>query len=105
MDSDPLIQDSDDVPVFFFLKQDRNVYCEDWGEALTNKSSPVICVVDLQSGTVRVLHGVPKDVSPGQVRSEKLHLTMGLVWSCWSQSAFVLEYICEHMFIDDRGWL
>lgn len=51
-------------------KQDRNVYCEDWGEALTNKSAPVICVVNLQSGSVSVLHGVPPDVSPGQVRAE-----------------------------------
>lgn len=46
------------------------MYCEDWGEALTNKSSPVICVVNLQNDTVRVLQGVPTDVSPGQVRTE-----------------------------------
>lgn len=52
------------------LKQDRSVYCEDWGEALTNKSSPVICVVNLQNDTVSVLQGVPTDVSPGQVRTE-----------------------------------
>ncbi|KAG7226972.1 hypothetical protein INR49_022290 [Caranx melampygus] len=45
---------------------DRSVYCEDWGEALTNKSSPVICVVNLQNGVVSVLQGVPADVSPGQ---------------------------------------
>ncbi|XP_041656091.1 S9 family peptidase isoform X2 [Cheilinus undulatus] len=46
--------------------QDRNVYWEDWGEALTNKSSPVICVVNLQSGSVSVLQGVPQEVCPGQ---------------------------------------
>ncbi|XP_070695412.1 acylamino-acid-releasing enzyme [Pempheris klunzingeri] len=46
--------------------KDRSVYCEDWGEALTNKSVPVICAVDLQSGCVSVLQGVPPDVSPGQ---------------------------------------
>uniref|UniRef100_A0A3B4UTK7 Acylamino-acid-releasing enzyme n=1 Tax=Seriola dumerili TaxID=41447 RepID=A0A3B4UTK7_SERDU len=45
---------------------DRSVYCEDWGEALTNKSSPVICVVNLQNGVVSVLQGVPPDISPGQ---------------------------------------
>lgn len=53
------------------LKQDRSVYCEDWGEALTNKSVPVVCVVSLQSGSVSVLQGVPPDVSPGQVRTER----------------------------------
>ncbi|XP_028308589.1 acylamino-acid-releasing enzyme isoform X2 [Gouania willdenowi] len=45
---------------------DRNVYREDWGEALTNQSVPVICVVDLRSGTLSVLEGVPSDVSAGQ---------------------------------------
>ncbi|CAN9515755.1 unnamed protein product [Ophioblennius macclurei] len=47
-------------------RQDKNVYCEDWGEALANRSVPVICVVDLHSGSVTVLPGVPPDVSPGQ---------------------------------------
>lgn len=56
-------------------KQDRSVYCEDWGEALTNKSVPVICVVNLQSGSMSVLQGVPPDVSPGQVRTERLSAT------------------------------
>lgn len=50
-------------------KQDRSVYCEDWGETLTNKSVPVVCVVNLQCGSVSVLQGVPLDVSPGQVRA------------------------------------
>lgn len=50
------------------FEQDRSVYCEDWGEALTSKSMPVIYVVDLQNGDVRALQGVPADVSPGQVR-------------------------------------
>ncbi|CAF93359.1 unnamed protein product, partial [Tetraodon nigroviridis] len=38
--------------------QDRCVYHEDWGEALTDKSLPVICSVSLQSGCVSVLEGV-----------------------------------------------
>ncbi|XP_029011808.1 S9 family peptidase isoform X2 [Betta splendens] len=46
--------------------KDRSVYCEDWGEALAQKSSPVMCVVNLQSGTVSVLQATPPDVSPGQ---------------------------------------
>lgn len=49
-------------------QQDRSVYCEDWGEGLTNKSVPVMCAVNLQSGALTVLQGVPQDVSPGQVR-------------------------------------
>lgn len=59
--------------------QDRSLYCEDWGEALTNRSDPVICVADLQSGAVGVLDGVPPDVSPGQVRMQKL--TERSVWT------------------------
>lgn len=47
------------------------MYCEDWGEGLTNKSVPAICVVNLQTGEVTVLQGVPEDISPGQVRTER----------------------------------
>ncbi|XP_074537606.1 acylamino-acid-releasing enzyme [Halichoeres trimaculatus] len=46
--------------------QERSLYSEDWGEGLTNKSTPVICVVNLLCGSVSVLQGVPHDVSPGQ---------------------------------------
>uniref|UniRef100_A0A673AW13 acylaminoacyl-peptidase n=1 Tax=Sphaeramia orbicularis TaxID=375764 RepID=A0A673AW13_9TELE len=52
--------------VCVLVQQDRSVYCEDWGEALSNHSLPVLCVVDLHSGDVSVLQGVPPDVSPGQ---------------------------------------
>lgn len=67
--------------VFLFLvcvvHQDRSVYCEDWGETLTHKSSPVICVVNLQNGVVSVLQGVPPDVSPGQVRGSSSPSDLG----------------------------
>uniref|UniRef100_A0A8C9Y2M0 Acylamino-acid-releasing enzyme n=1 Tax=Sander lucioperca TaxID=283035 RepID=A0A8C9Y2M0_SANLU len=65
-------------------KQDRSVYCEDWGEALTNKSVPVICVVNLQTGSVTVLQGVPPDVSPGQA-----------LWAPSSQSVFFVGWYHE----------
>uniref|UniRef100_A0A8D3D8Y3 acylaminoacyl-peptidase n=1 Tax=Scophthalmus maximus TaxID=52904 RepID=A0A8D3D8Y3_SCOMX len=60
------------------------VYCEDWGEALTNKSSPVICVVNLQSGTVAVLQGVLPDISPGQA-----------LWAPGSQSVLFVGWCHE----------
>ncbi|XP_013857198.1 acylamino-acid-releasing enzyme isoform X2 [Austrofundulus limnaeus] len=65
-------------------RKDRSVYCEDWGEALTSKSIPVICVVDLQSGDVRALQGVPADVSPGQA-----------LWAPDSQSIFFVGWYHE----------
>ncbi|XP_070766609.1 acylamino-acid-releasing enzyme [Enoplosus armatus] len=64
--------------------KDRSVYREDWGEALTNKSAPVICVVNLQSGSVSVLQGVPPDVSPGQA-----------LWAPGSQSVFFVSWYHE----------
>uniref|UniRef100_A0A8C8H4F6 Acylamino-acid-releasing enzyme n=1 Tax=Oncorhynchus tshawytscha TaxID=74940 RepID=A0A8C8H4F6_ONCTS len=42
------------------------MYWEDWGEGLTSKSVPVLCVADVAKGTVTVLQGVPSHVSPGQ---------------------------------------
>ncbi|XP_035513474.1 S9 family peptidase [Morone saxatilis] len=64
--------------------RDRSVYCEDWGEALTNKSVPVMCVVNMQSGSVTVLQGVPPDVSPGQA-----------LWAPGSQSVFFVGWYHE----------
>ncbi|KAM9350631.1 acylamino-acid-releasing enzyme [Symphorus nematophorus] len=64
--------------------KDRSVYCEDWGESLTNKSTPVICVVNMQSGSVSVLQGVPPHVSPGQA-----------LWAPGSQSVFFVGWYHE----------
>ncbi|XP_029575910.1 acylamino-acid-releasing enzyme [Salmo trutta] len=47
-------------------EKDKSVYWEDWGEGLTSKSVPVLCVADVAKGTVTVLQGVPSHVSPGQ---------------------------------------
>uniref|UniRef100_A0A3Q2ZG26 Acylamino-acid-releasing enzyme n=1 Tax=Kryptolebias marmoratus TaxID=37003 RepID=A0A3Q2ZG26_KRYMA len=65
-------------------RKDQSVYREDWGEALSGKSVPVICVVDLQSGAARVLQGVPADVSPGQA-----------LWAPGSQSVFFVGWYHE----------
>ncbi|XP_040009985.1 S9 family peptidase isoform X2 [Xiphias gladius] len=64
--------------------KDRSAYCEDWGEGLTNKSTPVICVVNLQSGTVSVLQGVQPDISPGQA-----------LWAPGSQSVIFVGWSHE----------
>ncbi|XP_008422057.1 acylamino-acid-releasing enzyme isoform X1 [Poecilia reticulata] len=65
-------------------RKDRSVYCEDWGEALTSKSVPVLCVVDLHHGEVHVLQGVPQDVSPGQA-----------LWAPGSQAVFFVGWYHE----------
>ncbi|XP_019114958.1 acylamino-acid-releasing enzyme isoform X2 [Larimichthys crocea] len=64
--------------------KDRRVYCEDWGEGLSNKSVAVICVVNLQNGHINVLQGVPPDVSPGQA-----------LWACSSQSVIFVGWYHE----------
>ncbi|KAM4570719.1 acylamino-acid-releasing enzyme [Fundulus diaphanus] len=65
-------------------RKDRSVYCEDWGEALTGKSVPALCVVDLHRGAVGVLQGVPPDVSPGQA-----------LWAPGTQSVFFVGWYHE----------
>ncbi|XP_039551406.1 acylamino-acid-releasing enzyme isoform X2 [Passer montanus] len=42
------------------------VYHEDWGEALSSRSVPVLCVLDLKGLSLSVLEGVPEHLSPGQ---------------------------------------
>uniref|UniRef100_A0A672L2T2 Acylaminoacyl-peptide hydrolase n=1 Tax=Sinocyclocheilus grahami TaxID=75366 RepID=A0A672L2T2_SINGR len=41
-------------------------YYEDWGEELVNKSSPVLCVLDIEGSNITVLEGIPTNISPGQ---------------------------------------
>ncbi|GAB0194682.1 acylamino-acid-releasing enzyme-like [Grus japonensis] len=42
------------------------VYREDWGEALSTRSVPVLCALDLEGSSISVLEGVPEHLSPGQ---------------------------------------
>ncbi|XP_060017834.1 acylamino-acid-releasing enzyme isoform X3 [Lagenorhynchus albirostris] len=49
-----------------FLEGDQFLFYEDWGENLVSKSTPVLCVLDVESGNISVLEGVPESVSPGQ---------------------------------------
>uniref|UniRef100_A0AAY4EF75 acylaminoacyl-peptidase n=1 Tax=Denticeps clupeoides TaxID=299321 RepID=A0AAY4EF75_9TELE len=48
------------------VKGEEFVYYEDWGETLVNKSTPVLCVLDIEGSNVSVLEGIPDEVSPGQ---------------------------------------
>ncbi|KAK7884606.1 hypothetical protein WMY93_027729 [Mugilogobius chulae] len=63
--------------------KDRSVYREDWGEALSNKSVPVLSCVDLRTGCLTVLEA-PADVSPGQA-----------VWSLDGESIFFVGWYHE----------
>uniref|UniRef100_A0A8C4NN92 acylaminoacyl-peptidase n=1 Tax=Dicentrarchus labrax TaxID=13489 RepID=A0A8C4NN92_DICLA len=51
---------------FLSLQGEQFVFHEDWGEALVSKSCPVLCVLDIEGGSVSVLEGVPENISPGQ---------------------------------------
>ncbi|XP_054033269.1 acylamino-acid-releasing enzyme [Dryobates pubescens] len=44
----------------------RFVYHEDWGEALSTRSMPVLCALDLESSSLSVLEGIPEHLCPGQ---------------------------------------
>lgn len=46
---------------------------------MVSKSTPVLCVLDIESGNISVLEGVPDNVSPGQVSTNLVCLTPG-VW-------------------------
>jgi len=47
-------------------KGEQFVFQEDWGEQLTGKCHPVICILDIESGIVSALENLPDDVSAGQ---------------------------------------
>ncbi|NXJ64691.1 APEH enzyme, partial [Rostratula benghalensis] len=51
-----------DVP----LKGEQFVYHEDWGESLSKRSMPVLCIMDIEDSSILVLEGIPEHLSPGQ---------------------------------------
>ncbi|NXE30567.1 APEH enzyme, partial [Ardeotis kori] len=51
-----------DVP----LKGEQFVYYEDWGETLSTRSVPILCVLDIEGSSISVLEGIPEHLSPGQ---------------------------------------
>lgn len=55
---------------------DQFVFYEDWGENMVSKSTPVLCVLDVESGNVSVLEGVPEIVSPGQVSANSAYILL-----------------------------
>ncbi|XP_072438746.1 acylamino-acid-releasing enzyme-like isoform X1 [Chiloscyllium punctatum] len=55
--------ENDQKPV---KQADQFLYLEDWGEGLVNQSTPVLCVLDIETGNISELQGIPEHVSPGQ---------------------------------------
>ncbi|XP_027556817.1 acylamino-acid-releasing enzyme-like [Neopelma chrysocephalum] len=48
------------------LKGEQFVYHEDWGETLSTRSVPVLCILDIEGSSISVLEGIPEHLSPGQ---------------------------------------
>lgn len=61
------------------LQGEQFAFYEDWGEALGGKSSPVLCVLDIEGDNVSVLEGVPENISPGQVGNSVLAILNGFI--------------------------
>lgn len=51
---------------------------------MVSKSTPVLCVLDVESGNISVLEGVPESVSPGQVSADLDYITPGVWGPCLS---------------------
>lgn len=49
---------------------------------MVSKSTPVLCVLDVESGNISVLEGVPESVSPGQVSANSTHVPPGVWGPC-----------------------
>lgn len=43
------------------------VYKDNWGEQLSEKVHPVLCVLDIEGGCISLLENIPDNISPGQV--------------------------------------
>lgn len=84
------------------------MFYEDWGENMVSKSTPVLCVLDVESGNISVLEGVPESVSPGQVSTDSACLTPG-VWgpclSCCPLFTLLRGFVYRHSGpLETRAW-
>lgn len=70
---------------------DQFLFYEDWGENMVSKGTPVLCVLDIESGNISVLEGVPESVSPGQVSADLACITPGVWGPCLSDCP------CSHL--------
>ncbi|PKU33245.1 acylamino-acid-releasing enzyme-like [Limosa lapponica baueri] len=61
-----LAEEDEDEEVGAVCPGEQFVYREDWGEALSTRSVPVLCVLDLEGSSLSVLEGIPEHLSPGQ---------------------------------------
>ncbi|NXE97998.1 APEH enzyme, partial [Menura novaehollandiae] len=63
----PAAEDEDEeVGAIYPMSDEQFMYHEDWGEALSTRSVPVLCVLDLEGLNLSVLEGIPEHLSPGQ---------------------------------------
>uniref|UniRef100_A0A6Q2XVA9 Acylamino-acid-releasing enzyme n=1 Tax=Esox lucius TaxID=8010 RepID=A0A6Q2XVA9_ESOLU len=90
----PTVESSDSAssPSAVDSTEDGHLFWDDWGEGLTSKSVPVLCVADVGKGTVTVLQGVPPHVSPGQALWA--HDGQGVFFVGWWHEPFRLECLC-----------
>ncbi|XP_044307429.1 acylamino-acid-releasing enzyme-like [Varanus komodoensis] len=69
-------------------KEGQFVYNDNWGEALADKSVPVLCMLNTETCEVAVLEGIPGHISPGQALWSPDD--MGIVFVGWWHEPFRL---------------
>lgn len=67
---------------------------------MVSKSIPVLCVLDIESGNISVLEGVPENVSPGQVSSNMAFAPSGVWVPCLSDYVLLIPtlWFCLQAF-------
>nr|XP_060621743.1 acylamino-acid-releasing enzyme-like isoform X2 [Anolis sagrei ordinatus] len=94
-------------------------YYDNWGEALSDKSIPVMCVLNTETSEVSILDGIPEYISPGQALWSPDN--KGIVFVGWWHEPFRLglsacsnrrsalflldltEKSCELLSLDDQA--
>ncbi|CAL1532079.1 unnamed protein product [Lymnaea stagnalis] len=74
---------------------DEFEHIETWGEQLTERVHPVVCVLDIESNTVSVLENIPDDESAGQAMWGPDDA--GIVVCTWKHSPYRLglKFCCQ----------
>lgn len=73
------------------VKGQEHDYIEDWGEQLIGKTSPVVCILDVDSGDIQVLDDILDDCSHGQAIWTPSDT--GVVFTGWKNGPYRLGLI------------
>ena len=67
------------------------MFKEDWGEQLVGVCHPIIAILDVANEDIKVVEGIPENLSAGQVNTEREYFQVFNSWARFLKTQLVLQ--------------